>query len=65
MAPYLTSIHTHQMERPQEWRYYQELFRLLVRDGYRRLRFKRMRLPGTGPEKVLRLYTTLFQAFTQ
>src|SRR5262249_50821505 len=34
LAPYITSVHTHQMERPELWRYYQEFFRLLVRDGY-------------------------------
>src|SRR5215218_6117106 len=35
IAPHLTSIHTHQMEQPDTCRYYQEFFRLLVRDGYR------------------------------
>jgi sugar phosphate isomerase/epimerase len=65
VAPYLTSIHTHQMERPQEWHYYQELFRLLVRNGYRGYVSNECAYQGPDPEKVLRLYTTLFHAFTQ
>lgn len=65
LAPYLTSIHTHQMERPEEWRYYQEWFRLLVRDGYAGYVSNECAYQGSNPEKVLRLYTTLFQAFTQ
>lgn len=64
VAPHLTSIHTHAMERPGEWRYYQEFFRLLVRDGYRGYVSNECAYQGPDPEKVLRLYTTLFHAFT-
>jgi sugar phosphate isomerase/epimerase len=64
MAPYFTSIHTHQMEQPDIWRYYQEFFRLLVRDGYKGYVSNECAYTGPDPEKVLRLYTTLFQAFT-
>jgi sugar phosphate isomerase/epimerase len=63
-APYLTSIHTHQMERPGEFRYYQEFFRLLARDGYRGYVSNECAYQGPDPEKVLRLYTALFRAFT-
>ena len=64
IGPHITSIHTHQMEKPQEWRYYQEFFRLLVRDGYQGYVSNECAYQGPDPEKVLRLYTTLFRAFT-
>jgi sugar phosphate isomerase/epimerase len=64
IAPYLTSIHTHAMEQPEVWRCYQEFFRLLVRDGYQGYVSNECAYQGPDPEKVLRLYTTLFQAFT-
>jgi sugar phosphate isomerase/epimerase len=64
IAPYLTSVHTHEMEQPQMWRYYQEFFRLLVRDGYTGYVSNECAYEGADPEKVLRLYTTLFRAFT-
>jgi sugar phosphate isomerase/epimerase len=64
LAPHITSIHTHQMEQPDVWRYYQEFFRLLARDGYRGYVSNECAYRGPDPEKVLRLYTTLFQAFT-
>ena len=63
IAPYVTSVHTHQMEQPEVWRYYQELFRLLVRDGYRGYVSNECAYTGPDPEKVLRLYTSLFHAF--
>lgn len=64
IAPYLTSIHTHAMEQPHEWRYYQEFFRLLVRDNYQGYVSNECAYRGPDPEKVLGLYTTLFRAFT-
>lgn len=64
LAPYLTSVHTHAMEQPQVWHYYQEFFRLLVRDGYKGYVSNECAYEGPDPEKVLRLYTTLFHAFT-
>jgi sugar phosphate isomerase/epimerase len=64
LGPHLTSVHTHQMEQPEVWRYYQEFFRLLVRDGYRGYVSNECAYTGPDPEKVLRLYTTLFHAFT-
>jgi sugar phosphate isomerase/epimerase len=64
IAPHLTSVHTHQMEQPETFRYYQEFFRLLVRDGYRGYVSNECAYRGPDPEKVLRLYTALFQALT-
>lgn len=64
LAPYITSVHTHQMEQPDVWRYYQELFRLLVRDGYHGYISNECAYTGPDPEKVLMLYTALFQSFT-
>jgi sugar phosphate isomerase/epimerase len=64
LAPHVTSVHTHAMEQPDVWRYYQELFRLLARDGYRGYVSNECAYRGPDPEKVLRLYTTLFHAFT-
>jgi sugar phosphate isomerase/epimerase len=65
IAPHLTSIHTHQMEQPEVWPYYQEFFRLLARDGYKGYVSNECAYRGPDPEKVLRLYTALFQAFTR
>lgn len=64
LAPHITSVHTHQMEQPDLWRYYQQFFRLLVSDGYRGYVSNECAYRGPDPEKVLRLYTTLFHAFT-
>ena len=64
LAPHITSVHTHQMERPEVWRYYQEFFRLLARDGYRGYVSNECAYTGPDPETVLRLYTALFRAFT-
>jgi hypothetical protein len=63
-APYITSVHLHPMEKPDQWRYYQELFRLLVRDGYKGHISNESAYTGPDPAKVHRLYTTLFYAFT-
>ena len=65
IAPYLTSVHTHPMEQPDVWRYYQEFFHLLVRDGYKGYVSNECAYQGPDPEKVLRLYTALFHAFTR
>jgi len=64
IGPYITSVHTHQMEQPNQWRYYREFFHLLKRDGYRGYVSNECAYTGPDPEKVLRLYTTLFQSFT-
>jgi sugar phosphate isomerase/epimerase len=64
LAPFITSVHTHQMEQPELRGYYQEFFRLLSRDGYRGYVSNECAYTGSDPEKVLRLYTSLFQAFT-
>jgi len=64
VGPYLTSVHTHAMEQPDVWRYYQEFFRRLARDGYTGYVSNECAYQGPDPEKVLRLYTTLFQSFT-
>ncbi len=64
LGPYVVNVHTHQMESPQVWRYYQELLRLLIRDGYQGFVSNECAYTGPDPEKVLRLYTTLFQSFT-
>ena len=64
LAPHLTSVHTHPMEQPDVERYYREFFRLLVRDGYRGYVSNECAYRGPDPEKVLRLYTALFHAFT-
>ena len=64
LAPYLTSVHTHQMEQPDVWPYYRELFQLLLRDGFAGAISNECAYQGPDPEKVLRLYTALFRAFT-
>jgi sugar phosphate isomerase/epimerase len=64
IAPHITSIHTHAMEQPDVRGYYQEFFGLLTRDGYRGYVSNECAYRGPDPEKVLRLYTALFEAFT-
>jgi sugar phosphate isomerase/epimerase len=63
LAPYITSVHTHEMEKPEVWGYYREFFRLLVRDGYNGYISNECAYRGPDPDKVLRLYTALFNAF--
>jgi len=64
LAPYLTAVHTHQMEQPEVRGYYQEFFRYLVRDGFQGAVSNECAYTGPDPEKVLRLYTALFRSFT-
>lgn len=63
LAPYITSVHTHEMEKPEVEGYYQEFFRLLVRDGYTGYISNECAYRGPDPEKVMRLYTALFHSF--
>jgi sugar phosphate isomerase/epimerase len=63
LAPHITSVHTHRMEEPEIRPYYQEFFRLLVRDGYRGYVSNECAYTGPDPERVLRLYTALFHTF--
>jgi len=60
VRPYLTSIHHHSMERPQDLPYWQEWFRLMKQDGYDRYVANESAYNGPDPEKVLSLYTALF-----
>jgi hypothetical protein len=64
VRPHLTSIHIHEMELPSELSYWQECFRLLKQDGYDRYVANESSYSGPDPEKVLRLYTGLFQVLT-
>jgi len=59
--PYLTSVHLHAMETPAVLGYYQEFFQLLVENGYSGYVANESAYTGPDPEKVLRLYTALFQ----
>jgi sugar phosphate isomerase/epimerase len=61
VRPHLTSIHHHAMERPTELGYWQEWFRLLTRDGYTGYVANESAYTGPDPEKVLRMYTALFE----
>jgi sugar phosphate isomerase/epimerase len=61
IRPHLTSIHHHSMERPTELGYWQEFFRLAKQDGYAGYVANEAAYTGPDPEKVLRLYTALFQ----
>jgi sugar phosphate isomerase/epimerase len=49
------------MELPEELPYWQEWFRLLKADGYKGYVANEAAYTGPDPEKVLRLYTALFQ----
>ena len=61
IRPHLTSIHHHAMERPAELGYWQEFFKLAKADGYRGYVANEAAYTGPDPEKVLGLYTALFQ----
>lgn len=61
VRPHLTSIHHHSMERPGELKYWQEWFRLLRADGYDGYVANESAYTGPDPEKVLRMYTALFE----
>jgi sugar phosphate isomerase/epimerase len=61
VRPHLTSIHFHAMERPGELAHWQEWFRLLRADGYDGYVANESAYTGPDPEKVLRLYTALFE----
>jgi|GEM_PF-558513 hypothetical protein len=60
VKPYLTSIHLHEIERPDQLCYWQEWFRLLKADGYTGYVANESAYTGPDPEKVLRMYTALF-----
>jgi len=64
VRPHLTSIHSHEMERPSQLGYWQEWFRLLKQDGYDRYVANECAYTGPDPEKVLRMYTALFEVMT-
>jgi hypothetical protein len=49
------------MERPTELPYWQEFFRYAKQDGYNGLVCNEAAYTGPDPEKVLRLYTALFE----
>lgn len=61
---YYTSVHTHAMEQPADLGYYRELFRLLRQSGYQGHVSNECAYSGPDPEKVLRMYTALFQTMT-
>ncbi len=61
IRPHLTSIHVHQMERPADLRYWWEWFSLLRADGYAGYVANESAYTGPDPERVLRLYTALFE----
>jgi sugar phosphate isomerase/epimerase len=61
IRPYLTSVHLHEMEKPEVLRYYQEFFALLAESGYEGYVANECAYAGPDPEKVLRMYTALFQ----
>lgn len=59
---HFTSVHTHEMDRPEETRYYRELFGLLRDAGWGGFISNECAYRGPDPERVLRLYTALFRA---
>jgi sugar phosphate isomerase/epimerase len=63
IAEYITLVHTHQMDDPKQFDYYQEMFNLLKADGYSGYVSYEGAYVGPDPEKVLSLYTALFKAF--
>lgn len=59
---WFTSVHTHELERPNETGYYGELFGLLRAAGWNGFISNECAYRGPDPEKVLRLYTALFRS---
>lgn len=59
---HFTSVHTHQMEKPEELAYYRELFALLLADSFGGFISNECAYRGPDPARVLRMYTALFHA---
>jgi hypothetical protein len=64
IRPHMTSIHHHELEKPTELPYWQEFFRLMKQDGYSGYVANESAYTGPDPEKVLRMYTALFQVLS-
>ncbi|GIX06674.1 MAG: hypothetical protein KatS3mg115_1077 [Candidatus Poribacteria bacterium] len=64
IAPYVRSVHTHQVEDPTVFGFYQQMFRWLRRSGFEGWISNECAYTGPDPEKVLRLYVALFEALS-
>jgi sugar phosphate isomerase/epimerase len=62
--PHLVSMHLHAMEPPDVLGHHQELFALLRADGWSGWVSQESAYRGPDPEKVLRMYTALFQVLS-
>ncbi|MBM3213614.1 sugar phosphate isomerase/epimerase [Candidatus Poribacteria bacterium] len=62
VAPHITSVHTHQAEKPETFELYRQMFRWLRRIGFSGYISNECAYRGPDPEKVLALYVALFKA---
>lgn len=63
IASHIFSVHTHQAENPDTFDLYRQMFQWLKRDGFDGVISNECAYRGPDPEKVLRLYVALFEAF--
>jgi sugar phosphate isomerase/epimerase len=64
IAPHITSVHTHQVEKPDTFELYRQMFQWLKRIGFDRYVSNECAYRGADPEKVLALYVALFKALS-
>jgi len=62
IAPHITAVHTHQVERPETFELYRQMFQWLKRIGFEGYISNECAYRGPDPEKVLALYVALFKA---
>jgi protein FrlC len=62
IAPHIASVHTHQVERPDTFDLYRQMFAWLKRTGFEGYISNECAYRGGDPEKVLALYVALFKA---
>lgn len=62
IASHITAVHTHQVEKPETFELYRQMFQWLKRIGFEGYISNECAYRGPDPEKVLSLYVALFKA---
>ena len=64
IGPHVTAVHTHQVESPETFDLYRQMFEWLKANDFKGYISNECAYTGPDPEKVLALYVALFKAFT-